>query len=163
MEAEDWDIIVGSKNHPESSVHWTPLRRFYSGAHQFLIRRLFRLDIRDTQVGIKLMDRRVAADVLPLLRESRFALDLELLVLAQRLGYTRIVEAPVCIEERLASTISVKRAWRLFADSVGLFARLSVWHEYDADLASGVREESLFAEAPVRTAASAVVPDQMPA
>ena len=44
---------------------------------------------------------RVIADVLPLLRESRFALDLELLVLARRLGYTRIVEAPVRIRGAL--------------------------------------------------------------
>ena len=53
------------------------------------------------------------ADVLPLLRESRFALDLELLVLARRLGYTRIVEAPVRIRERFGSTISLKAVWLL--------------------------------------------------
>ena len=67
----------------------------YSWGYQRLIHLLFRLNVKDTQVGIKLVDRRVIADVLPLLRESRFALDLELLVLARRLGYTRIVEAPV--------------------------------------------------------------------
>ena len=41
-----------------------PLRRLYSWTHQAIIRILFRLDVRDTQVGIKLMDRRVLADVL---------------------------------------------------------------------------------------------------
>ena len=106
MRTQEPDIIIGSKRHPESSVHYPPLRRLYSWGYQRLIHLLFRLNVKDTQVGIKLVDRRVIADVLPLLRESRFALDLELLVLARRLGYTRIVEAPVGIEERFGSTIS---------------------------------------------------------
>jgi glycosyltransferase involved in cell wall biosynthesis len=136
MHAEQPDMVIGSKRHPGSSVHWTPLRRVYSWGHQRIIRQLFRLDVKDTQVGIKLVDRRVIADVLPLLRESRFALDLELLVLARRLGYTRILEAPVQIEERAGSTISLKRAWRLLADTLGIYVRLSIRHQYDAGIAS---------------------------
>ena len=131
---EEADIVIGSKRHPESSVCWTPLRRLYSWGHQSLIQRLFRLDMKDTQVGIKLMDRRVVVDVLPLLRENRFAFDLEFLVLARRLGYTRILEAPVRIEQRVNSTISVKRAWRLLFDTFGIFLRLSVRREYDAEI-----------------------------
>jgi glycosyltransferase involved in cell wall biosynthesis len=134
METDEADIVLGSKRHPGSSVRWTPLRRFYSWAHQFLVRCLFRIDVEDTQVGIKLMDRRVATDVLPLLRESRFALDLELLVLAKRMGHTHIVEEPVRIEERLDSTISMTRAWRLLLDTFHVFARLSLLRRDDAAL-----------------------------
>jgi glycosyltransferase involved in cell wall biosynthesis len=134
MRTEEPDIIIGSKRHPSSVVHYPPLRRLYSWGYQNLIHLLFRLKVKDTQVGIKLVDRRVIADVLPLLRESRFALDLELLVLAYRLGYTKIVEAPVRIDERFGSTISVKAVWRLLVDTLGLFVRYSVRHEYDAAL-----------------------------
>jgi glycosyltransferase involved in cell wall biosynthesis len=134
MRSEEPDIIIGSKRHPESSVHYPPLRRLYSWGYQHLIHLLFRLKVKDTQVGIKLVDRRVIADVLPLLRESRFALDLELLVLAHRLGYTRIVEAPVRIEERFGSTISLKAVWLLLVDTLALFVRYSVRHQYDPDL-----------------------------
>jgi glycosyltransferase involved in cell wall biosynthesis len=137
MRAEEPDIIVGSKRHPDSSVHWTPVRRLYSWGHQFLIRGLFALDVKDTQVGIKLMRHPVLTDVLPMLRENRFALDLELLVLARRLGYTRVVEAPVDIEERAGSTISPKRAWRLLVDTLGIFVRLSVRHRYDEARSGG--------------------------
>ena len=136
MRSEQPDIIIGSKRHPESSVHYPPLRRFYSWGYQHLIALLFRLHVKDTQVGIKLVDRRVIADVLPLLRESRFALDLELLVLARRLGYTRIVEAPVRIRERFGSTISLKAVWLLLVDTLGLYFRHSIRHEYDAALAA---------------------------
>jgi glycosyltransferase involved in cell wall biosynthesis len=136
MQSEQPDIIIGSKRHPESSVHYPPLRRLYSWGYQHLIALLFRLHIKDTQVGIKLVDRKVIADVLPLLRESRFALDLELLVLARRLGYTHIVEAPVRIRQRFGSTISLKAVWLLLVDTIALFIRYSVRHEYDAALAA---------------------------
>jgi len=136
MRSEEPDIIIGSKRHPESSVHYPPLRRLYSWGYQVLIHLLFRLNVKDTQVGIKMVDRRVIADVLPMLRESRFALDLELLVLARHLGYTRIVEAPVRIEERFGSTISLKAVWLLLIDTLGLFVRFSIRHEYDAAIAA---------------------------
>jgi glycosyltransferase involved in cell wall biosynthesis len=136
MQSEQPDIIIGSKRHPESSVHYPPLRHLYSWGYQHLIALLFRLNIKDTQVGIKLVDRKVIADVLPLLRESRFALDLELLVLARRLGYTHIVEAPVGIRERFGSTISLKAVWLLLVDTIALFIRYSVRHDYDAALAA---------------------------
>jgi glycosyltransferase involved in cell wall biosynthesis len=136
MQSQDPDIIIGSKRHPDSSVHYPPLRRLYSWGYQRLIHLLFRLNVRDTQVGIKLVNRKVVAAVLPLLRESRFALDLELLVLARRLGYTRIVEAPVRIEERFGSTISLKAVWLLLVDTLGLFVRDAVRHEYDAAIAA---------------------------
>ena len=88
MDAENPDMIIGSKRHPDSSVRQSPLRRIYSPMHQNLNRLLFRLNVKDTQAEIELVDRRVVDDVLPLLRENRFAFDIELLVVAQRLGYT---------------------------------------------------------------------------
>jgi glycosyltransferase involved in cell wall biosynthesis len=139
MRTEEPDIIIGSKRHPESSVHYPPLRRLYSWGYQQLIHRLFRLNVKDTQVGIKLVDRAVIADVLPLLRESRFALDLELLVLARRLGYDRIVEAPVRIQERFGSTISLKAVWLLLVDTLGVFIRFSIRREYEPVIAARAR------------------------
>jgi glycosyltransferase involved in cell wall biosynthesis len=139
MRAERPDIIIGSKRHPDSSVHYPLPRRLYSWGYQRLIHLLFRLNVKDTQVGIKLVDRRVVADVLPLLRESRFALDLELLVLARRLGYTRIVESPVRIQERFGSTISLTAVWNLLVDTLGLWIRYSVRHEYDDAIAARAR------------------------
>jgi glycosyltransferase involved in cell wall biosynthesis len=136
MRIEQPDIMIGSKRHPWSSVHYPPLRRLYSWGYQHLIHLLFRLKVRDTQVGIKLVDREVIADVLPLLRESRFALDLELLVLARRLGYDRVVEAPVRIEERFGSTISLKAVWVLLVDTLGLFIRFSIRREYEPAIAA---------------------------
>ncbi len=123
---------------------------------------LFRLHVKDTQVGIKLVDRKVIADVLPLLRESRFALDLELLVLARRLGYTRIVEAPVRIRERFGSTISLKAVWLLLVDTLALFIRYSIRHEYDAELAALAETAGGTAAAGLRAEAGRHHPERRP-
>ena len=134
MRSEEPDIIIGSKRHPESSVHYPPLRRLYSWGYQHLIHLLFRLKVRDTQVGIKLVDRRVIADVLPLLRESRFALDLELLVLAHRLGTRRSWRRRCGSRSGSGQTISLKAVWLLLVDTLGLFVRYSIRHQYDPAL-----------------------------
>jgi len=125
------DIVIGTKRHRASAVHNSISRRIYSWGYQSLIRLLFSLDVTDTQVGIKLMDRRVLDDVLPLLRQDGFALDLELLVLAQSHGYNRIEEAPIRIEERSQSTISLRAIRRLLADTITIFWRSSVRHDLD--------------------------------
>jgi glycosyltransferase involved in cell wall biosynthesis len=131
MEAQEPDIVIGSKRHPDSSAENKTVRQLYSWGHQHFVHLLFRLDVKDTQVGIKLADRRLMVDVLPLLRERRFSFDLELLVLARRLGYTNVVEAPVHIEERSGSTVSFKVVRRMLFDTIGIFWRSTVRHVYD--------------------------------
>lgn len=124
------DIILGSKRHPMSSVHYPPLRRLYSVGYQALIRGLFHLDVRDTQVGIKLVKREVIASVLPLLVERRFAFDLELIAVARHLGFDRLFEAPVRIEERFRSTISTRAVWGMLVDTLAIFVRLRILRRY---------------------------------
>ncbi len=58
---------------------------------------LFRLDVRDTQTGLKLYRGDTLAAVAPLLREDGFAIDVEILVAARRERSLSIVEAPVTI------------------------------------------------------------------
>jgi O-antigen/teichoic acid export membrane protein len=125
------DIVVGSKRHSMSEVVYPPVRRIYSWGYQLLVRVLFRLKVRDTQTGIKLIRREVLADVLPRMLEKRFAFDLELLVVAHRLGYRRVFEAPVHIGKRFSSTISVHAVWKIFTDTLAIFYRLRVLHYYD--------------------------------
>ena len=87
---EGLDFAIGSKRHPGSVVGYPRSRRVASWCYQQLNRVLFRLDVRDTQVGLKVFSRRVADDVLPLLLVKRFAFDLELLAVAAELGYGRV-------------------------------------------------------------------------
>ena len=128
------DIVTGSKRHPESSVYYPPIRRVYSWGYQQLIRVLFNLSVKDTQTGMKVIRREVLAQVLPLMVEKRFAFDLELFVVAKRLDFNNVVEAPVLIQRRFRSTVSLKAVRGMMIDTLAIFYRLRILHYYDQDI-----------------------------
>ena len=130
IRAGDPDVILGSKRHPESDIIYPPLRRLYSWGYQQLTWLLFRLPTRDTQTGIKFIRRQTLAAVLPMMLEKRFAFDLELLVVARRMGYRSFAELPVQIVERFTSTVSARAVLRTLRDTLAIFYRLSVRHSY---------------------------------
>ena len=146
IRAGDPDVVLGSKLHPGSDIVYPPLRRLYSFGYRQLTRLLFRLPTRDTQTGIKLIRREMLAAVLPKMVEKRFAFDLELLVVARRMGYRRFVEHPVQIAERFTTTISPRAVWRTLLDTFAIFYRLRVAHFYGPHLApvSGRRQVSRY-------------------
>jgi len=127
------DIILGSKRHPLSEVEYPPIRRAYSWGYQQVVRLGFRLNIRDTQTGIKLVRRDVLAAVLPRMVEKRFAFDLELFVIARRLGYKRFLEAPIRLRHQFTSTVSWRAVYRSLLDTMAIWYRLRILHFYDGD------------------------------
>ena len=131
----DADIIVGSKRHPVSQVDYPWQRRILSLGYQLLVRILFGLKIRDTQVGMKFFRRKVVEDVLPRLLVKKFAFDIEMLAVANRLGYKRIYEAPIRLEWTQGGSVLSKSLWRtLFSmlwDTAAVFYRLRILRYYD--------------------------------
>jgi glycosyltransferase involved in cell wall biosynthesis len=128
---ENLDFAIGSKRHPDSVVHYPRSRRIASWCYQQLNRLLFRLDVRDTQVGLKVFHRRVVDEVVPLLLVKQFAFDIELLAVATALGLGRIREMPVRLEYRftgsaLRSTTVLSALW----DTAAVFYRLRVLRTY---------------------------------
>src|SRR5262245_13367572 len=65
-EQEDLDFAIGSKRHPDSKVHYPRSRVVASWLYQQFVRLLIGLDVRDTQVGLKVFRLEVAREVLPL-------------------------------------------------------------------------------------------------
>jgi glycosyltransferase involved in cell wall biosynthesis len=131
MQADEPDIVLGSKLHPQSIVVYPPLRRIYSWMYQRLIHLMFRLSVSDTQTGLKFIRREVLANALPRMLEKRFAFDLELLVVARRIGYTDFREAPVRINERFTSTVSPRAVFRMMIDTMAIFYRLRILQYYE--------------------------------
>jgi glycosyltransferase involved in cell wall biosynthesis len=125
------DVVLGTKRHPDSQVVYPPMRRFYSWLWQQAVFVLFRLQVRDTQTGLKLVRRDVLADVLPRMLEKRFAFDLELLVVARHLGYRRFIGVPVRIRQRFGSTVSVRAAVGMLLDLLAIWYRLHIRRWYD--------------------------------
>jgi glycosyltransferase involved in cell wall biosynthesis len=125
------DFVIGSKRHPDSVVHYPATRRVSSWLYQQLVRLLFRLDVRDTQVGLKVFRREVAEEVMPLLLVKQFAFDLELLAVARALGFDRLREMPITLRYRFTGS-GVRSIAVLFAliDTAAIFYRLRILRYY---------------------------------
>jgi glycosyltransferase involved in cell wall biosynthesis len=130
MQLYEPDIVLGSKRHPLSEIEYPPVRRLLSWTYHKVTRVLFRVNVRDTQTGIKLLRRDVLAAVLPKMVEERYAVDLELLVVASRLGYKRVFEAPIRIEYRFDSQVDPHQALGILTDSFRIFLRRYVLNSY---------------------------------
>lgn len=140
LEHFEWykaDIVVGSKLHPVSKVNYPFQRKILSWGYRILVRILFDLSIRDTQVGMKLFRRKVLEDVLPRLLVKAYAFDIEILAIAHYLGYKRIYEAPVELDfkknsiEPFVSINFWKVILHMLWDTLAVFYRLKIIHYYD--------------------------------
>lgn len=74
----------------------------------WMVRRLFRLPYRDTQCGAKVIRREVLDQLLPHLVARDFLFDLDLLLVAHRLGH-RLVEVPTIWIDRPGSRMRLAR------------------------------------------------------
>ena len=97
---ENYDIAIGSRLMPDSEVVGRTLKReITSRSYNALIRILFpRKTFRDAQCGFKAVSPEVCRDVLPLVENTGWFFDTELLLLSLRAGY-RIKEIPVHWED----------------------------------------------------------------
>lgn len=139
LEHFEWysaDIIVGSKRHPVSKVNYPWQRRILSLGYQILVRVLFGLKIRDTQVGMKFFRREVLEKVLPRLLVKAYAFDIEILAVANDLGFRRIYEAPVEIKLNFGATSTItsqkfiRTVWEMLINTLAVFYRLHILHYY---------------------------------
>lgn len=132
----DADIIVGSKRHSASKVTYPLKRRILSFGYQLLVRSLFGLKVRDTQVGMKIFTSRVVKSVLPRLLVKQYAFDIEILAVANYLGYTKIYEAPVEVRldfNKTSGIISkgfVRTVFKMLWDTLAVFYRLRIKKYY---------------------------------
>lgn len=139
LEHFEWysaDIIVGSKRHPVSKVHYPWQRKLLSMGYQLLVLIFFGLKVRDTQVGMKFFRREVLERVLPRLLVKAFAFDVEILAVANYLKYSRIYEAPVDIKLMFGGTSTVtsqkfiRTVIAMLIDTLAIFYRLKILNYY---------------------------------
>lgn len=132
LESSSSNIVIGSKRHPESRVDYPFERRLLSRLYEVFVRLLFGLRLRDTQAGIKVFEKQVLEDIFPSGLVKRYAFDVELLVLASRLGY-KIEEAPIEMNfaRKFGGGVSWPEIVRMFIDTLGIFYRLRITNYYD--------------------------------
>ncbi len=124
--ADSADVIIASRLMPESNIV-TPRpasRRLMGRAFPTLVNMIAPTGVRDTQCGFKLFRRSAVHELFPRQRIEGFAFDVELLLLARRLGL-RIREVPIDWDNPEESTISAGReSIRMLRDVVKAAVRV---------------------------------------
>lgn len=134
LEWYDADIIVASKKHPASMVNYPFSRRLVSFGAHLMAKYLLGISVKDTQAGLKIFKRQVLVKVLPRLLIKNYAFDLEILSVANHLGFSRIFEAPVKLTyvfDSLTHANNLNVIYRCFVDALAIFYRLKILHYYD--------------------------------
>jgi len=139
MDIYDVDIVIGSKRHPQSEINYPPLRRFLSWGYQLLVRIFLDVNVKDTQVGLKLFKKEVLRDCIPRVLVKKYAFDLELLTVANHLGYKKILEAPINLNyfnvgkmPWLKDSLRIlKVSWPMLIDTLAIIYRLRFLKYYD--------------------------------
>jgi dolichyl-phosphate beta-glucosyltransferase len=123
LERGEADVVIGSRNLPESRVTRPMGREVLSRGFNLLVRALILPGIRDSQCGFKCFRRSAAHAIFAKEPTSGLAFDVEILHSARRLGY-RIVEKPVEWEYSRGSKMHPMRdSARMFAALVRLRVR----------------------------------------
>lgn len=129
------DIVIGSKLHPESKVIYPFGRKILSWGYRTLTHTLFGLDIRDTQVGLKFLKKKVVKNVFPKLLVKKFAFDIELLAVSRAMGFRKIYEGPIKLNFTGVSSVTSTNFWRIVLlmlwDTLAVFYRLKIFRYYD--------------------------------
>jgi glycosyltransferase involved in cell wall biosynthesis len=133
------DIVIASKWHPESLVKIPLIRRILGHGFNMLVRLLTGVKMKDTQTGLKAIRRKVFEDIFPRLAVKRYAFDVELLAVANLCGL-KVVEMPVNVQMR--ALFSLREAWRMFVDLLGIAYRLKVIHWYKRPIGTGLKMNS---------------------
>ena len=115
----DSDLVIGSRNLSADGYEgYTFLRKLMSKTYIKVIALLAGFHYSDSQCGIKCLTKAAARDIFSRCTVNGFAFDLEVLILADRLGY-RVSEQPVRIlnhRESESKVSPVKDALRMIRD-----------------------------------------------
>lgn len=115
---EGYDLAAGSRHLPGARPCRSWRREVSLRVYIWLVRVLLGSRLTDTQCGFKALSRQAADALLPQVQDTGWFFDIELLVLAERLGY-RIAELPVpWVEDPDSRVRLLATAW---ADLRGLW------------------------------------------
>ena len=117
------DGAIASRRHPAAVLPGRRpfARRVTSAGFAALVRNLFRLPFADTQCGAKVLRRDAVERCLPYLSSRDFLFDVDLLLVAAKLGY-RVVEVPTVWVDQAGSKLrATSDAKRMAASSLRLW------------------------------------------
>ncbi len=101
------ECVIGSRWLPGAVLHQsqTWMRRFTSRCFHAIVQVLFWMNIKDTQCPAKVMTRRAAEMINPMLRIADLAFDVNLLVALRRQGF-KVLETPTEWTDKIGSKVT---------------------------------------------------------
>ncbi|MET9314180.1 bifunctional glycosyltransferase family 2/GtrA family protein [Kribbella sp. NPDC003505] len=102
------DVAIGTRLAKSSRVVRRPKREFISRSYNLLLRATLSAHFSDAQCGFKAIRADVAQELLPLVQDTSWFFDTELLVLAEKAGL-RIHEVPVDWVDDLDSRVAIAK------------------------------------------------------
>jgi glycosyltransferase involved in cell wall biosynthesis len=131
----DFDLAIGSRLHTDARVTRSLRRELISRGYNRLLKCLFAVRFSDAQCGFKAITRQAAMRLLPVIEDTGWFFDTELLLVAEECGY-RICNVPVTWIDDPDSRVRVlSTAW---ADVKGLRrVRRNLRHGVYANLTRG--------------------------
>jgi glycosyltransferase involved in cell wall biosynthesis len=123
FEHEGVDVLVGAKHQSMRRGGYPAWRRFLSRAFSWITRIAFRLPVTETQTGLKVFRREPLDLLLPHLKVTRYAYDIELLVMTHRGGY-RVGQVPVVMDRSDSqSAVRLGTLWEVARDTTAVWFR----------------------------------------
>ncbi len=139
-----YDVVIGSRALRNSKIelHQPFYRELMGKAFNLILRSLGLSHFRDTQCGFKLFSRRAIGIIFFAAKLNRFAFDVEILLIAQRLGL-KSKELPVHWHDLRPSKVSLwQDSLRMFFDVVKLRLRRPKWKCGDREVQQRRKGES---------------------
>jgi glycosyltransferase involved in cell wall biosynthesis len=120
------DCVIGSRWLPGAILHQaqTNRRQFASRVFHRVVQLLFRMNIRDTQCGAKVLRRQAVEKIHSSLRITDMAFDINLLYALKRAGF-RILEVPTEWTDKVGSKVTLGRT-----SMTMLFSTVRLWLVY---------------------------------
>lgn len=115
LDADEADVIIGSKMHKDSQIAYPLRRRIASRVFSIATRVVTGLKISDTQTGLKAMQRQRVREAVEMCDSDGFSFDLEFLANVTDNG-GRIADAPVILNFDFTSTIGASSAVKALLD-----------------------------------------------
>ena len=119
------DVVVGSRLIPGSRITRSLKREILSRGYNLLVHLVFGTRFSDAQCGFKFLTAKAVRSLLPLVDDTRWFFDTELLIMAERGGF-KIGEIPVEWIEDLESSVRIVKT--VLQDLLALAKlRLQLW------------------------------------
>jgi glycosyltransferase AglD len=122
---EGADIATGSRLLSGSNIIRSVGREVKSRGYNWLVRFFLRSRLKDHQCGFKAFKKDKLLSILPEIQDTHWFWDTEVLVRAQRKGYT-IEEIPVIWREGPGTTVKSQDIWKMGRSILNLWWRLHV-------------------------------------